>query len=187
MELEALLAGVVPALSFLRQASFYTILDCLATDISMPYQPVHTPISDFLIRKESWMALFPMKNENSPCEAFRFCQHKVPNQFPSFVMKYAYGSGSLNFRLPDLVGKSIGASLGCFDFVVVPEGTISRLPPLPQVPIRFPKKWCIAYTWSGSLNLWCPNHHGAQIQNTAGYLCSQISDCLIPRVRQLNF
>ncbi len=32
------------------------------------------PISDFLIRKELWMALFPMINENSPCEAFRFCQ-----------------------------------------------------------------------------------------------------------------
>ena len=34
------------------------------------------------------MALFPMKNENFPCKAFRFCQ--------KFVMKYAYGSGNLN-------------------------------------------------------------------------------------------
>ena len=41
------------------------------------------------------MALFFMKNENSLCGAFRFCQNKVPNQFPIFVMKYAYGSGSL--------------------------------------------------------------------------------------------
>ncbi len=43
------------------------------------------------------MALFPIKNENSPCEAFLFCQNKVPNQFPIFVMKYAYGSGNLKF------------------------------------------------------------------------------------------
>ena len=53
------------------------------------------PRSDFLIRKELWMALFLMKNENSPCASFRFCQKKVPNQFPIFVMKYAYRSGNL--------------------------------------------------------------------------------------------
>ncbi len=41
------------------------------------------------------MALFPMKIENSPCETFRFFRNKVPNQFPIFVMKYAYGSGNL--------------------------------------------------------------------------------------------
>ena len=40
-----------------------------------------------------------MKNENSPCEAFRFCRNKVPNQFPIFVMKYAYGSGNLKFGM----------------------------------------------------------------------------------------
>ena len=45
------------------------------------------------------MALFSMKNENSPCEDWRFFQNKVPNQFPEIVMKYAYGSGSLNVHL----------------------------------------------------------------------------------------
>ncbi len=58
-------------------------------------------MSDFLMRKELWMALFLIKNENSPCEAFLFCQNKVPNQFPIFVMKYAYGSGNLIFVLID--------------------------------------------------------------------------------------
>ena len=57
------------------------------------------------------------------------------------------------FRPPDPVGTSIGTLLGCFVFVGVPEGTISRLPLFPQVPIRFPKKWGIAYTGSKSLNL----------------------------------
>jgi len=47
------------------------------------------------------MALFTMKNENSPCEAFRFCQNKVPNQFPEIDMKYAYGSGNLNLETPN--------------------------------------------------------------------------------------
>ena len=42
------------------------------------------------------MAHFSIKNENSSCEVFLFCQNKVPNQFPIFVMKYAYGSGNLN-------------------------------------------------------------------------------------------
>ena len=42
------------------------------------------------------MAHFPIKNENSSCDVFLFCQNKVPNQFPIFVMKYAYGSGFLN-------------------------------------------------------------------------------------------
>ena len=60
--------------------------------------------SDFLIRREFGLALFSMKNKNFPCEAFRFCQNKVPNQFPIFVMKYAYGSGNLNFRFPDPQG-----------------------------------------------------------------------------------
>jgi len=42
------------------------------------------------------MAHFSIKNENSSCEVFLFCQNKVPNQFLIFVMKYAYGSGNLN-------------------------------------------------------------------------------------------
>ena len=52
--------------------------------------------SDFLIRREFGLAHFSMKNENSPCEDWRFIQNKVPNQVPEIVMKYAYGSGNLN-------------------------------------------------------------------------------------------
>ena len=48
------------------------------------------------------MAYFPIKNENSSCEVSLFCQNKVPNQFPIFVMKYAYGSRSLKFNPPVL-------------------------------------------------------------------------------------
>jgi len=42
------------------------------------------------------LALFSRKNENFLNEAFRYCQNKVPNQFPIYVMKYAYGSGNLS-------------------------------------------------------------------------------------------
>ena len=56
------------------------------------------------------MAHFLIKNENSSCEVFLFFQNKVPNQFPIFVMKYAYGSGNLTFVF---LAKQHGGRGGC--------------------------------------------------------------------------
>ena len=66
-----------------------------------------------------------MKNDNSPCEDWRFFQNKVPNQFPEIVMKYAYGSGNLRLDVAHASG---------FVFVQTCSLTMTRVIKLGQIP-----------------------------------------------------
>ena len=61
----------------------------------------------------------------------------------------------------------------------------SRLPPLLQVPISFPKKWGIAYTGSGCLNLdsLLPS---PVIWNAKRYRSKQDNDTRFPKAAKIN-